>query len=99
VGYESTTDTSQSAAAARLDVAAARFRTSALDRALNEYWGTWSLPSPVSRRSGAPTFVDDAREKRARRLVAVVSDGGKDCACTDARVRVDTIAMQNGLRA
>jgi secreted trypsin-like serine protease len=44
--------------------------------------------------SGAPTFVDDPRETQAsRRLVAVVSDGGIDCANKDARVRVDTAAM------
>jgi hypothetical protein len=62
---------------------------------LNDYWGTWSLPSRLCRGdSGAPTFVDDVREKRGRRLVAVVSNGGKDCASTDARVRVDTAAMQ-----
>ena len=45
--------------------------------------------------SGAPTFVDDPRETRAaRRLVAVVSDGGIDCADKDARVRVDTAGVQ-----
>src|SRR5262245_15830652 len=72
-----------------------RFRTSAFEKALNDYWGRWSLPSRVcAGDSGAPTFVDDARDKRARRLVAVVSDGGKDCASVDARVRIDTIAMQ-----
>jgi len=72
-----------------------RFRTSAFEKAINDYWGRWSLPSRVcAGDSGAPTFVDDARAKRARRLVAVVSDGGKDCASVDARVRIDTIAMQ-----
>ena len=72
-----------------------RFRTSALEKVLNEYWGTWSLPSRVCfGDSGAPTFVDDPREARApRRLVAVVSDGGIDCASKDARVRVDTAAV------
>jgi hypothetical protein len=73
-----------------------RFRTSAFEKVLNDYWGTWSLPSRVcAGDSGAPTFVDDLRETRApRRLVAVVSDGGIDCASTDGRVRVDTVAMQ-----
>ena len=72
-----------------------RFRTSAFERAVNDYWGTWRLPSRVcAGDSGAPTFVDDPRDNRARRLVAVVSDGGIDCASTDARVRVDTVAMQ-----
>jgi hypothetical protein len=72
-----------------------RFRTSALETVVNDYWGRWRLPSRVcSGDSGAPTFVDDLREKGARRLVAVVSDGGRDCASTDARVRVDTAAMQ-----
>jgi secreted trypsin-like serine protease len=46
--------------------------------------------------SGAPTFVDDTRATGApRRLVAVVSDGGIDCANKDARVRVDTAAVQD----
>jgi V8-like Glu-specific endopeptidase len=74
-----------------------RFRTSALEKVLNEYWGTWSLPSRVCRGdSGAPTFVDDTRATGApRRLVAVVSDGGIDCANKDARVRVDTAAVQD----
>jgi Trypsin len=73
-----------------------RFRTSALGKVLNEYWGTWQLPSRVcAGDSGAPTFVDDSRERGSpRRLVAVVSDGGIDCASTDARVRVDTAAVQ-----
>ncbi len=72
-----------------------RYRTSAFEKVVNEYWGTWSLPSHVCfGDSGAPTFVDDPRETRApRRLVAVVSDGGIDCANKDARVRVDTAAM------
>jgi len=62
----------------------------------NRFPETWSLPSHVCfGDSGAPTFVDDPREPRApRRLVAIVSDGGPDCANTDARVRVDTAAMQ-----
>jgi hypothetical protein len=72
-----------------------RYRTSALEHAVNDYWGRWTLPSRVcAGDSGAPTFVSDPREKGARRLVAVVSDGGKDCASADARVRVDTAAMQ-----
>jgi hypothetical protein len=73
-----------------------RFRTSAFEKVVNEYWGAWSLPSRVCYGdSGAPTFVDDPREERApRRLVAVVSDGGIDCANKDARVRVDTAAVQ-----
>jgi hypothetical protein len=67
------------------------------EKVVNEYWGTWSLPSQVcSGDSGAPTFVDDPRETRMpRRLVAVVSDGGIDCASKDARVRVDTAAVHN----
>jgi hypothetical protein len=74
-----------------------RFRTSVLDKVLNEYWATWRLPSRVcAGDSGAPTFVDDPREIRpVRRLVAVVSDGGIDCANKDARVRVDTAEVQD----
>jgi hypothetical protein len=74
-----------------------RFGTSTLEKVVNEYWGAWSLPSRVcSGDSGAPTFVDDPREARMpRRLVAVVSDGGIDCASKDARVRVDTAAVHD----
>jgi hypothetical protein len=73
-----------------------RFRTSAFEKIVNDYWATWRLPSRVCfGDSGAPTFVDDPRETRApRRLVAVVSDGGTDCADKDARVRVDTAVMR-----
>ena len=73
-----------------------RFRTSTFEKVVNEYWGAWRLPSRVCfGDSGAPTFVDDPREQGApRRLVAVVSDGGMDCASKDARVRVDTAAVQ-----
>jgi hypothetical protein len=54
-----------------------------------------SLPRPINLIvAREPTFVDDPRETRARRrLAAVVSDGGVDCA-KDARVRIDTAAVQ-----
>jgi Trypsin len=96
VGYGSTEPIPRDAAPlASMWDGSRRFRTSAFEKALNDYWGTWRLPSRVcAGDSGAPTFVDDARDKGSRRLVAVVSDGGIDCASTDARVRVDTTAMQ-----
>jgi hypothetical protein len=73
-----------------------RFRSSSLDKVVNDYWATWALPSRVcSGDSGAPTFVEDPRvRKSARRLVAIASDGGVDCASIDARVRIDTAAVQ-----
>jgi hypothetical protein len=50
--------------------------------------------APASAGRQRPS--DDPRETRApRRFVAVVSDRGIDCANKDARVRVDTAAMQN----
>ena len=96
VGYGSTQPIPRgSAPPASMWDGSRRFRTSAFEKSLNDYWGTWRLPSRVcAGDSGAPTFVDDPRDNRARRLVAVVSDGGIDCASTDARVRVDTAAMQ-----
>jgi hypothetical protein len=95
VGYGSTEPIRGDSAPASTWDGSRRFRTSAFDKALNDYWGTWRLPSRVcAGDSGAPTFVDDARDNGSRRLVAVVSDGGIDCASTDARVRVDTAAMQ-----
>ena len=73
-----------------------RFRSSALEKVMNEFWAGWRLPSRVCfGDSGAPTFVDDPPEPAVRRLVAVVSDGGIDCASRDMRVRVDTAAMQD----
>ena len=73
-----------------------RFRTSAFEQVVNDYWARWRLPSRVCfGDSGAPTFIDDRREQGApRRLVAVVSDGGIDCASADARVRVDTASVR-----
>jgi hypothetical protein len=78
-----------------------RFRPSGFEKVLNEYWGTWSLPSRVcSGDSGAPTFVDDSRETRApRRLVAVVSDGGIDCANKDAGCASTQLRCRTGLPA
>jgi hypothetical protein len=74
-----------------------RFRTSTLDRVTNDYWASWRLPSRVCfGDSGAPTFVDDPQERPAvRRLIAVVSDGGLDCASRNARVRVDNASVQD----
>jgi len=74
-----------------------RFRESTLDKVVNDYWATWTLPSRVCfGDSGAPTFInEEIRGQASRRLVAVVSDGGMDCASTDARVRVDSAAVQD----
>jgi hypothetical protein len=78
VGYGSTEPIPRDSAPASTWDGSRRFRTSAFEKAVNDYWGTWRLPSRVcAGDSGAPTFVDDARDKGARRLVAVVSDGGK----------------------
>jgi len=75
---------------------ARRFRESTLDKVVNGYWATWTLPSRVCfGDSGAPTFAYERSADRAtRRLVAVVSDGGLDCSSRDARVRVDTATVQ-----
>ena len=96
VGYGSTAPLPRDAApSASMWDGSRRFRTSALAEAVNDYWRAWRLPSRVcAGDSGAPTYVDDVRAGRARRLVAVVSDGGLDCASRDWRVRVDTAAMQ-----
>jgi hypothetical protein len=73
-----------------------RYRTSTLENVINDFWASWRLPSRVCfGDSGAPTFVDEPQASPVRRLVAVVSDGGIDCASRDMRVRVDTAAMQD----
>ena len=69
-----------------------RFRTSSLDRVLDEDWATWSLPSNVCfGDSGGPIFLD-------HRLVANVSDGGIDCLSANTNARLDTSKVQKWIR-
>jgi len=74
-----------------------RLKSSFLESVASDYWATWALPSRVCfGDSGAPTFVNQPQGGHtARRLVAIASDGGADCASKDARVRLDTRVVQD----
>ena len=78
-----------------------KFRTSPLDRILNDQWASWQLPSAVCfGDSGAPTFLNLHRKGHPNqdRVVAIASDGGIDCVRPDIRVRVDTRAAREWIR-
>jgi hypothetical protein len=65
-----------------------RLRISAVRKVVDETWALWSIPSYVcSGDSGGGIFLD-------ARLVANVSDGGKDCRRHNNNNRLDTRAIQ-----
>jgi hypothetical protein len=71
-----------------------RIRASAVRRIVDETWGLWSLPSYVCfGDSGGGIFLDDP-SGGAGRLVANVSDGGRDCRRHNNNNRLDTSAVQ-----
>jgi hypothetical protein len=72
-----------------------RVRPSALRRVVDETWGLWSIPSYVcSGDSGGGIFLMAGSSRAAERLVANVSDGGKDCRRHNNNNRLDTRAIQ-----
>lgn len=78
-----------------------RVRTSKLQAVADETWATWSLPSFVcSGDSGGAIFVDKHpnEKKNAERLVANVSDGGRDCRSHNNNNRLDTASIQGWIR-
>jgi hypothetical protein len=73
-----------------------RFRSSVVRRVVDETWALWSLPSYVcSGDSGGGIFVGSSATER---LVANVSDGGKDCRRHNNHNRLDTAAIQAWIR-
>jgi hypothetical protein len=79
-----------------------KFRTSPLDRILNDQWASWQLPSAVCfGDSGAPTFLNlhPRGHPNQDRVVAIASDGGIDCVRPDIRVRLDTRTAREWIRA
>jgi hypothetical protein len=69
-----------------------RVRTSRVRRVIDETWALWSLPSYVcSGDSGGGIFL---RGADGDRLVANVSDGGRDCRSHNNNNRLDTPAVQ-----
>ena len=74
-----------------------RIRTSTLRRVVDETWALWSIPSYVcSGDSGGAIFLDahPSRKEGQERLVANVSDGGRDCRRQNNNNRLDTRAVQ-----
>jgi hypothetical protein len=74
-----------------------RIRTSKLRRVVDETWALWSIPSYVcSGDSGGAIFLDahPSRKEGQERLVANVSDGGRDCRRQNNNNRLDTRAVQ-----
>jgi hypothetical protein len=73
-----------------------RFRASAVRKAVDETWALWSIPSYVCfGDSGGGIFLTGRSGRAAAdRLVANVSDGGKDCRRHNNNNRLDTRAIQ-----
>ena len=72
-----------------------RIRTSAVRKIVDETWGLWSIPSYVCfGDSGGGIFMTAPSSGAAGRLVANVSDGGRDCRRHNNNNRLDTRAIQ-----
>jgi hypothetical protein len=74
-----------------------RIRTSMLRRVVDETWALWSIPSYVcSGDSGGGIFLSDHPNKNSSddKLVANVSDGGRDCRRQNNNNRLDTPSIQ-----
>jgi hypothetical protein len=81
-----------------------RTRVSIVRRIVDETWGLWSIPSYVcSGDSGGGIFLMGRSSRAADRLVANVSDGGRDCRRQNNNNRLDTLSIQtwidDGLKA
>jgi hypothetical protein len=73
----------------------AAYRASIVRRIVDETWGLWSIPSYVcSGDSGGGIFLMGRSSRAAERLVANVSDGGRDCRRQNNNNRLDTRAIQ-----
>jgi Trypsin len=74
-----------------------RIRRSALRRVVDETWALWSIPSYVCHGdSGGGIFLNDHPNKNSSddKLVANVSDGGRDCRRQNNNNRLDTPGIQ-----
>ena len=72
-----------------------RVRSSPLRKVVDATWGLWSIPSYVcSGDSGGGIFLTARSNRAGERLVANVSDGGKDCRRHNNNNRLDTRAIQ-----
>jgi hypothetical protein len=72
-----------------------RIRSSVVRKIVDETWALWSIPSYVcSGDSGGAIFLAGRSGRAAARLVANVSDGGRDCRRHNNNNRLDTRAIQ-----
>jgi hypothetical protein len=72
-----------------------RIRRSAVRKVVDETWALWAIPSYVCfGDSGGGIFTTGRSGRAADRLVANVSDGGKDCRRHNNNNRLDTRAIQ-----
>jgi Trypsin len=72
-----------------------RIRSSAVRKIVDDTWGLWSIPSYVCfGDSGGGIFLEGRSSRAAGRLVANVSDGGRDCRRHNNNHRLDTRAIQ-----
>ena len=77
-----------------------RVRTSRVRKVVDQTWALWAIPSYVcSGDSGGAIFLGADRGEKGNeaRLVAAVSDGGRDCRRHNNNTRLDTPAIQQWL--
>ena len=97
VGYGTTTPQRRQQFDGTLWDGRRRFRSSKVRRVVDDTWALWSIPSYVcSGDSGGGIFMMNAGASTsgARRLVANVSDGGRDCRRHNNNNRLDTRTIQ-----
>jgi hypothetical protein len=78
-----------------------RLRISTFQAVIDETWAIWALPSHVcSGDSGGGIFMNTHpnEKKKSERLVANVSDGGRDCLSHNNNNRLDTPNVQKWIR-
>ena len=98
VGYGTTTPLRGNAEGTAIWDGKRRARTSTLRRVVDETWALWSIPSYVcSGDSGGAIFLDVSTDRKNvdHRLVANVSDGGRDCRRQNNNNRLDTRSIQD----
>lgn len=98
VGYGTTTPLRGNAQGTAIWDGKRRARTSTLRRVVDETWALWSIPSYVcSGDSGGAIFLDVSTDRKNvdHRLVANVSDGGRDCRRQNNNNRLDTRSIQD----